>query len=557
TPVASTTNLAMDPQRLREEQIEFERRMREKEQENARLLREKEEEERRRREAAERQLLEEQRRMEERLRYEAERQKQEAAKRDALERERERQRAEELARLAEKARLDKLREQQFLEEQRQILAAIEAERAAKLEAEERQRREAEERQRQMALIAAQKREQERQIQREYEENLRLQKEKFEREREEEKAAHMRKMTVVNPPAPPARVGRLPIPDSVSRKVMLAQEKTTRNFYAMKALKKEFILQNDDVRSVKLEKRIFQAASASRHPFMVNLHSAFQTEARVYFVMEYVSGGDLMCHIQDKKRFSQVRTKFYACEVLLALEYFHKNNIIYRRTEILWGGASGANQFHEFANKYHSDLKLDNILMGPDGHIKVADYGICKENMAYGAMTRTYCGTPDYMAPEILSQLKYGRAVDWWSYGVLIYVMLIGRYPFHGEDEGDILDAIMSDTIEYPSNMPKDTLTLLQGLLKRDPTRRLGGGRLDAEEVKRHPYFAGVDWDAFMRKEKSPTDVSNFDAEFTKERAVLTPLNSVLGAVHQAEFDDFDYVAEWVIDSRARAALAKS
>ncbi|KAJ1548811.1 Serine/threonine kinase [Cladochytrium tenue] len=535
----------MDPQRLREEQIEFERRMKKKEQDIALLLQEKEEEERHRREAAERQLLEEQRRMEERLRYEAERQKQE---REALERERERQRAEELARLAEKARLDKLREQQFVEEQRRILAAIEAERAAKLEAEERQRREAEERQRQITLIAAQKREQERQIQREYEENMQRQKEKFEREREEEKAAHLRKMTVVNPPAPPARVGRLPIPDSVSRKVtlddfdflsvlgrgafgkvMLAQEKTTRNFYAMKALKKEFILQNDDVRSVKLEKRIFQAASASRHPFMVNLHSAFQTEARVYFVMEYVSGGDLMCHIQDKKRFSQVRTKFYACE-------------------------------------YNSDLKLDNILMGPDGHIKVADYGICKENMAYGAMTRTYCGTPDYMAPEILSQSKYGRAVDWWSYGVLIYVMLIGRYPFHGEDEGDILDAIMSDTIEYPSNMPKDTLTLLQGLLKRDPTRRLGGGRLDAEEVKRHPYFAGVDWDAFMRKEvpppwkptiKSPTDVSNFDAEFTKERAVLTPLNSVLGAVHQAEFDDFDYVAEWVIDSRARAALAKS
>lgn len=111
--------------------------------------------------------------------------------------------------------------------------------------------------------------------------------------------------------------------------MLATEKTTQQLYAIKALKKEFIIQNDDVKSTKLEKRIFQAASAAHHPFLVNLHSCFQTDTRIYFVMEYVSGGDLMAHIQEKKRFSQARAKFYACEVLLALEYFHKNNIIYR------------------------------------------------------------------------------------------------------------------------------------------------------------------------------------------------------------------------------------
>ncbi|KAI8848828.1 kinase-like domain-containing protein [Chytridium lagenaria] len=290
------------------------------------------------------------------------------------------------------------------------------------------------------------------------------------------------------------------------KVMLAQEKATTKHYAIKALKKEFIIKNDDVKSAKLERRIFQAASAAQHPFMVNLHSCFQTPERVYFVMEYVSGETVLTN----------RAKFYACEVLLAIEYFHKNNIIYR------------------------DLKLDNILMCPDGHLKVADYGICKENMPYGATTRTYCGTPDYMAPEILSENKYGRAVDWWSYGVLIYVMLVGRR--------DILDLILSDAIEYPSNMPRDTLSLLHG-----PARRLGGGKLDAEEVKRHPYFAGVDWNAFMQKKVPPpwkptingaTDVSNFDAEFTKEPAVLTPISTVLPAANQKEFDDFDYVADW-------------
>ncbi|KAI9360857.1 hypothetical protein DFJ73DRAFT_639490 [Zopfochytrium polystomum] len=322
------------------------------------------------------------------------------------------------------------------------------------------------------------------------------------------------------------------------KVMLAQERMTQKYYAIKALKKEFIIQNDDITSVKLEKRVHQLASRAQHPFLVNLHSAFQTDSRVYFVMEYVSGGDLMCHIQERKRFTPSRARFYAAEVVLALEYFHKNNIVYR------------------------DLKLDNILMNPDGHIKVADYGICKENMPYGGTTRTYCGTPDYMAPEILSEGRYGRAVDWWSLGVLLYVMLIGKYPFTGEDEAGILESIMADQVEYPSGFPNASLTLLKGLLKIDPTRRLGGGRLDAEEVKRHPYFADLDWDKLYRKQIPPpwkpqissaTDVSNFDKEFTKEPPVLTPINSVLSEIQQSEFADFDHVADWVLDSRARFA----
>ncbi|KAH6565313.1 hypothetical protein BASA50_008961 [Batrachochytrium salamandrivorans] len=324
------------------------------------------------------------------------------------------------------------------------------------------------------------------------------------------------------------------------KVMLATEKSTNQIFAIKALKKEFIIQNDDVKSTKLEKFIFQAASAAHHPFMVNLHSSFQTEARIYFVMEYVAGGDLMCHIQDKKRFSQARTRFYACEVLLALQYFHLNNIIYR------------------------DLKLDNILLGVDGHIKVADYGICKANMPYGATTSTFCGTPDYMAPEILMNRRYGVAVDWWSFGVLIFVMLVGRYPFHGEDENDILEAILSDSIEYPSNMPRITLSLLQSLMNKVPSRRLGGGCADSEEVKKHPYFANVDWDVLLRKEMPAPflpiiagqfDVSNFDKEFTAEPAILTPINSVLGDTDQKEFSDFQYISDWAYQARCIAAAS--
>ncbi|KAI8894225.1 kinase-like domain-containing protein [Globomyces pollinis-pini] len=322
------------------------------------------------------------------------------------------------------------------------------------------------------------------------------------------------------------------------KVMLATEKSTNSLYAIKALKKEFIIQNDDVKSVKLEKYIFQAASAKHHPFMVNLHSAFDTATRLYFVMEYVAGGDLMCHIQEKKRFHQGRARFYACEVLTALQYFHSNNIVYR------------------------DLKLDNILLCSDGHIKVADYGICKANMPFGVTTATFCGTPDYMAPEILMNRKYGVGVDWWSFGVLIYVMLVGRYPFHGEDENDILEAILADAIEYPSNLPKVTLNLLQSLMHKNAARRLGAGRDDAEEVKRHPYFTGVDWDALLAKNCTPPfvpviadahDVSNFDKEFTSEPPVLTPMNSVLSEVDQKEFNDFGYIAEWALQARITSA----
>lgn len=128
-------------------------------------------------------------------------------------------------------------------------------------------------------------------------------------------------------------------------------------------------------STQSEKRVFLAAAQERHPFLLGLHSCFQTETRVYFVMEYVSGGDLMLHIQ-KKQFTLRQAKFYACEVLLALQYFHSKGIIYR------------------------DLKLDNILLTLDGHVKVADYGLCKEEMWYGKTTSTFCGTPEFMAPEV-------------------------------------------------------------------------------------------------------------------------------------------------------------
>ncbi|KAL8924587.1 MAG: hypothetical protein Q9172_002621 [Xanthocarpia lactea] len=313
------------------------------------------------------------------------------------------------------------------------------------------------------------------------------------------------------------------------KVMLAETKATKKLYAIKVLKKEFIIENDEVESTKSEKRVFLVANKERHPFLLNLHACFQTETRVYFVMEYISGGDLMLHIQ-RGQFGSKRAQFYAAEVCLALKYFHENGVIYR------------------------DLKLDNILLALDGHIKIADYGLCKEDMWYGSTTSTFCGTPEFMAPEILLDKKYGRAVDWWAFGVLIYQMLLQQSPFRGEDEDEIYDAILADEPLYPIHMPRDSVSILQKLLMREPELRLGSGPTDAQEIMSHAFFRNINWDDFREKKvpppfmpqiSNPTDTSNFDSEFTSVTPVLTPVQSVLTQAMQEEFRGFSYSADFI------------
>ncbi|KAF9427733.1 Serine/threonine kinase, partial [Podila epigama] len=310
------------------------------------------------------------------------------------------------------------------------------------------------------------------------------------------------------------------------KVMLAEDKKKPGeLFAIKALKKESIVKQDEVESARSEKRIYQVANKERHPFLTTLHSCFQTDTRLYFVMEYVRGGDLMMHIQKDKRFGDYRAKFYGCEVLLALQYFHENDIVYR------------------------DLKLDNILLTTDGHIKIADYGLCKENMPFGVTTRTICGTPEFMAPEILEEQPYDRAVDWWAFGVLMYEMLLGCAPFSGEEEDDIYDSILEDEPQYPPNFGRNEQALLQSLLVKVPSLRLGAGPTDAEEIKAHAYFCNVNFDdvyhrrirpPFLPTVTSDRDVSNFDSEFTSEAPGETPTDYRLDNVEQDMFKGFSY-----------------
>ncbi|KAM7539621.1 hypothetical protein Aperf_G00000027166 [Anoplocephala perfoliata] len=312
------------------------------------------------------------------------------------------------------------------------------------------------------------------------------------------------------------------------KVMLAEHRATGEVFAVKILKKDVIIQEEDVECTMAERRIL--VLAAQHPFLTALYCSFQTEDRLFFVMEYVNGGDLMFQIQRARRFDEARARFYAGEVILALIFLHRHFIVYR------------------------DLKLDNILLDAEGHCKLADFGMCKEGMLPGVTTSTFCGTPDYIAPEILAEQDYGFSVDWWALGVLMYEMLAGAPPFEGDTEQDLFNAISYGDVKYPSSLQDDAVDILSKFLLKSPSRRLGcviseGGEL---AIQRHPFFREIDWKLleerkirppFRPKVRSRFDTTNFDKDFTNEEPVLTPLDhsSELAAVEQDVFAAFDCV----------------
>uniref|UniRef100_A0A673CUM4 protein kinase C n=1 Tax=Sphaeramia orbicularis TaxID=375764 RepID=A0A673CUM4_9TELE len=279
------------------------------------------------------------------------------------------------------------------------------------------------------------------------------------------------------------------------KVLLSEYKKTGTMYAIKALKKGDIVARDEVESLMCEKRIFEIVNMSHHPFLVNLFACFQTPEHVCFVMEYTAGGDLMMHIHTDV-FTEPRAVFYA-----ALKH---------------GGC-----IYYFLLLYR---------------------------------TSTFCGTPEFLAPEVLTDTSYTRAVDWWGLGVLIYEMLVGESPFPGDDEEEVFDSIVNDEVRYPRFLTTEAIGIMRRLLRRNPERRLGSGEKDAEEVKKQPFFRNVDWEALLQRKVPPPfvpsiggkeDVSNFDEEFTTEPPTLTPPREprMLSRKDQESFRDFDYVSD--------------
>uniref|UniRef100_A0A671N9M8 Protein kinase C n=1 Tax=Sinocyclocheilus anshuiensis TaxID=1608454 RepID=A0A671N9M8_9TELE len=305
------------------------------------------------------------------------------------------------------------------------------------------------------------------------------------------------------------------------KVFLAELKGTGQFFAVKALKKDVVLMDDDVECTMVERRVLSLAW--EHPFLTHLYCTFQTKENLFFVMEYLNGGDLMFHIQACHRFDLPRSTFYAAEIVCGLQFLHSKGIVYR------------------------DLKLDNILLDIDGHIKIADFGMCKENISGEARTCTFCGTPDYIAPEILLGQKYGTSVDWWSFGVLLYEMLIGQSPFHGHDEEELFQSIRTDDPCYPRWLTRDARDILVKLFVREPERRLGV----KGNIRQHAFFRDTDWNALEKRQveppfrptvKSASDCSNFDKEFINEKPRLSVTDCIMiNSVDQTMFNNFSFI----------------
>jgi len=301
---------------------------------------------------------------------------------------------------------------------------------------------------------------------------------------------------------------------------------------MKVLKKNAIIAADAVQHTLAETQVLRRI---KHPFIVGLKYAFQTDDKLYMILDYLNGGELFFHLSNVDRFPEERSRFYAAEIVLALGYLHHNKVVYR------------------------DLKPENILLNTDGHVCLTDFGLVKENLGYGEVTHTFCGSPEYLAPEILQGKGYGRAVDWWALGTLIYEMLEGLPPFYDEDVSEMNRRILRQPLYFDaSHFSVEAMSLLEGLLQREPEKRLGSGQGDYQELTSHPFFREVNWEDLYNKKiepsfkpiiRSATDTRYFDTEFTNQVARHSVVAEKLTKQSQRQFEGFSYRPDRLAEKR--------
>uniref|UniRef100_G3NEW2 Serine/threonine-protein kinase Sgk1 n=1 Tax=Gasterosteus aculeatus aculeatus TaxID=481459 RepID=G3NEW2_GASAC len=282
------------------------------------------------------------------------------------------------------------------------------------------------------------------------------------------------------------------------KVFLAKLKHDEKYYAVKVLQKKVILNRKEQKHIMAERNVL--LKNVKHPFLVGLQYSFQTTDKLYFVLDFVNGGELFFHLQKERTFPEPRAKFYIAEIASALGYLHSLNIVYR------------------------DLKPENILLDHEGHIILTDFGLCKEGISQTDTTTTFCGTPEYLAPEVLRKQPYDNTVDWWCLGSVLYEMLYGLPPFYSRDTHQMYDNILHKPLVMRPGASSTAWSLLQGLLEKEGMHRLGSMD-DFNEIKAHSFFFSINWDDLEQKKIPPPftpnvssycDISNFDPEFTEE-----------------------------------------
>nr|XP_020664229.1 ribosomal protein S6 kinase alpha-2 [Pogona vitticeps] len=307
-------------------------------------------------------------------------------------------------------------------------------------------------------------------------------------------------------------------------------------YAMKVLKKATLKVRDRVRS-KMERDILAEVN---HPFIVKLHYAFQTEGKLYLILDFLRGGDLFTRLSKEVMFTEEDVKFYLAELALALDHLHVLGIIYR------------------------DLKPENILLDEEGHIKITDFGLSKEAIDHDKRAYSFCGTIEYMAPEVVNRRGHTQSADWWSFGVLMFEMLTGSLPFQGKDRKETMALILKAKLGMPQFLSLEAQSLLRALFKRNPSNRLGAGFDGVEEIKRHPFFATIDWNKLYRKEIKPPfkpavgrpeDTFHFDPEFTSRTPTDSPGVPPSANAHNL-FRGFSFVASNLVQEPPQQELHK-
>ena len=310
-------------------------------------------------------------------------------------------------------------------------------------------------------------------------------------------------------------------------VLLVRLKANKKLYAMKVLDKKMLKQRKQQIHTKTERDLMVKINC---PFIVNIKSAFQDETKLYIVSEFLQGGDLFFHLHEKRYtvFPEIKARFYIMELVIALDFLHQNNMIYR------------------------DLKPENILLDSQGHVKLTDFGLSKIFENEDDKAYTVCGTPQYLAPEILLRKGYDKAVDWWSLGCVLYEMLYGRLPFKLKKGQKISLNIYKEEIAFDKKISEEAKDLIINLLIFDPKSRLGSGVDGGEKIKNHNFFKGVNWkDVWDRKLeppfvpnlKSDQDLKYFDSSFTDESVgSLLGKNSLKERGFSNEYSGFSYLA---------------